>query len=102
MDNFELEISSVWSFPERGNWATHNPKYRGNFAPQIARNVIIRYSKEGDLVLDPMVGGGTSLIEAKLLNRKSIGRDQLQCRRTSRRDPLRHKRVGTPKIRCYR
>ncbi len=75
MDNFELEISSVWSFPERGNWATHNPKYRGNFAPQIARNVISRYSKEGDLVLDPMVGGGTSLIEAKLLNRKSIGRD---------------------------
>lgn len=75
MDNFELEISTVWSFPERGSWATHNPKYRGNFAPQIARNVISRYSKEGDLILDPMVGGGTTLIEAKLLNRKSIGRD---------------------------
>lgn len=75
MEKFELEISTVWSFPERGSWATHNPKYRGNFAPQIARNVISRYSKEDDLILDPMVGGGTTLIEAKLLNRRSIGRD---------------------------
>lgn len=75
MDNFELENSTVWSFPERGNWLTHNPKYRGNFAPQVARNIILRYSKEGDLILDPMVGGGTSLIESKVLNRNSIGRD---------------------------
>ncbi len=74
-DNFEKEITTVWSFPERGNWATHNPKYRGNFAPQIPRNVILRYSTEGDIVLDPMVGGGTTLIEAKLLNRSGIGFD---------------------------
>ena len=73
--SFETEITTVWSFPERGNWATHNPKFRGNFAPQIARNVILKYSKEGDIVLDPMVGGGTTLIETKLLNRKGIGRD---------------------------
>lgn len=51
-DNFEKEITTVWSFPERGNWATHVPTYRGNFAPQIPRNVILRYSKEGDTVLD--------------------------------------------------
>jgi len=70
---FEKELTTVWSFPERGNWSTHNPKFRGNFAPQIARNIILKYSKEGDL--DPMVGGGTTLIEAKLLNRKSIGFD---------------------------
>jgi DNA modification methylase len=54
---------------------THNAKYRGNFAPQIARNLILRYSNEGDTVLDPMVGGGTTLIETKLLNRKGIGID---------------------------
>lgn len=74
-DNFKKEITTVWSFPERGNWATHNPKYRGNFAPQIPRNVILRYSKEGDTVLDPMVGSGTTLIETKLLRRKGIGFD---------------------------
>lgn len=75
MSDFKLENTTVWSFPERGNWATHNPKYRGNFAPQIAKNIILKYSKEGDIILDPMVGGGTTLIEAKILNRKGIGRD---------------------------
>jgi len=72
---FTPEVTTVWSFPERGNWATHNPRYRGNFAPQIARNVIEMYSQKGDTVLDPMVGGGTTLIECKLLCRNGIGID---------------------------
>ncbi len=75
MKDFELETTTVWSFPERGNWSTHNGHFRGNFAPQVARNVILRYSKENEVVLDPMVGGGTTLIEAKLLDRKGIGID---------------------------
>jgi len=70
-----LEWTTVWSFPERGNWATHNPKYRGNFAPQIARNIIEMYSEKGDSILDPMVGAGTTLIEAKLLARNALGMD---------------------------
>ncbi|MBF0522226.1 MAG: methyltransferase domain-containing protein [Candidatus Omnitrophica bacterium] len=73
--NFKLETTTVWSFPERGNWATHKPTYRGNWAPQIPRNLILRYSQEGELILDPMVGGGTTLVEAKLLNRNAIGLD---------------------------
>ncbi len=75
LDNFTPEFTSLWSFPERGTWATHNPKYKGNFAPQIARNIILRYSNEGDTILDPMVGSGTTLIETRLLNRKGIGID---------------------------
>ncbi|ABR30178.1 DNA methylase N-4 [Thermosipho melanesiensis] len=76
MDNFDkLEITTVWSFPKRGKWKTHNSRYRGNFAPQIPRNVILRYSNESETILDPMVGSGTTLIEAKILNRKSIGYD---------------------------
>jgi DNA modification methylase len=73
--HFEPENTTVWSFPERGNWATHSGKFRGNFAPQIARNLIINYTSEGDFVLDPMVGSGTTLIEAKLLNRNALGID---------------------------
>ncbi len=72
---FTPEITTVWSFPERGNWATHKPSYRGNFAPQIARNIIEMYSQRGETILDPMVGGGTTLIEAKLLVRNAIGLD---------------------------
>ena len=72
---YSPEHTTVWSFPQRGSWATHNPSYRGNFAPQIARNIIEMYSQKGDSVLDPMVGSGTTLIEAKLLARNALGLD---------------------------
>ncbi len=75
MIKLKPEYTTVWSFPERGNWATHRPDYRGNFAPQLPRNIIEMYSEEGDTILDPMVGGGTTLIEAKLLARNGIGID---------------------------
>jgi len=74
-DSYTPEYTTVWSFPERGNWATHNPKYRGNFAPQIARNIIEMYTEKGQTILDPMVGAGTTLIEAKLLSRNALGMD---------------------------
>ena len=74
-ENFELEMNTVWSFPNRGNWATHDSKYRGNWSPYIPRNLLLRYSKEDDLVLDQFAGGGTTLVEAKLLNRNIIGVD---------------------------
>lgn len=75
LQKFQQEITTAWSFPERGNWATHNPKYRGNFAPQIPRNIMLKYSQEGDFILDPMIGSGTTLIEAKLLHRNADGID---------------------------
>jgi 16S rRNA G966 N2-methylase RsmD len=74
-ENFQLEINTVWSFPDRGSWATHNGKYRGNWSPYIPRNVIERYSKEGETVLDQFVGSGTTLTEVILLKRKGIGVD---------------------------
>ena len=74
-DDFELEMNTVWSFPKRGDWATHDAKWRGNWSPYIPRNILLRYSQEGDLVLDQFAGGGTTLVEAKLLNRNIIGVD---------------------------
>ena len=74
-ENFELETNTVWAFPNRGKWATHDAKYRGNWSPYIPRNVILRYSSEGDTVLDQFVGGGTTAVEAKLTGRNFIGID---------------------------
>lgn len=74
-DNFKLETTTVWSFPDRGRWATHSGKYRGNWSPYVPRNPILRYSKPGDWVLDQFMGSGTTLVEAKLLNRNAIGVD---------------------------
>ena len=74
-EDFELEMNTVWSFPKRGDWATHDAKWRGNWSPYIPRNILLRYSQESDWVLDQFAGGGTTLIEAKLLNRNIIGVD---------------------------
>lgn len=74
-DDFELEMTTMWSFPNRGDWATHDAKWRGNWSPYIPRNILLRYSQENDKVLDQFAGGGTTLVEAKLLNRNIIGLD---------------------------
>lgn len=41
----------------------------------MPRNLILRYSNPGDWVLDQFVGSGTTLVEAKLLNRNAVGVD---------------------------
>ena len=74
-DDWTTETTTLWSFEKRGNWATHKAGFRGNWAPQIARNVILRYSNEGNTVLDQMVGGGTTLVECMLTGRNGIGLD---------------------------
>ncbi|MEM4452804.1 MAG: DNA methyltransferase [Thermosphaera sp.] len=73
--DFALETTTVWSFPERGDWATHRGDYRGNWSPKLVRNLLLRYSKPGELVLDQMCGSGTTLVECKLLGRNAIGVD---------------------------
>lgn len=96
-ENFGLETTTIWSFPSRGKWATHylNAKYRGNWAPQVARNLILRYSKEGDTVLDAFVGSGTTLIECKLTGRKGIGIDINKESLILTRDRLNFDSLGT-------
>jgi len=73
--DFKEEQTTVWSFKQRGNWATHSGEYRGNWSPYIPRNVILKYSKPGELVLDYFCGAGTTAVECKLLGRKCIAFD---------------------------
>ncbi|MEW6717552.1 MAG: DNA methyltransferase [Chloroflexota bacterium] len=71
---FQPETTTVWSFKNRGKWATHDGRYRGNWSPYIPRNLILRYSQPQEVVLD-YSGGGTTAVEAKLLSRRCIARD---------------------------
>jgi len=50
-------------------------RYPARFSPSFANSMIVNFSKPGDVVLDPFLGGGTSLIEAFVLGRKGIGTD---------------------------
>ncbi|MBR3176553.1 methyltransferase domain-containing protein [Candidatus Saccharibacteria bacterium] len=97
-DDFELEMTSVWSFPKRGDWATHDAKWRGNWSPYIPRNILLRYSKAGDLILDQFAGGGTTLVEAKLLNRNIIGLDVNDEALSRCREKTKFKRKGADGI----
>lgn len=72
---FQPETTTVWSFKNRGKWATHDGRYRGNWSPYIPRNLILRYSQPQEVVLDYFSGGGTTAVEAKLLSRRCIARD---------------------------
>lgn len=74
-DNYIIENSTIWSFPNRGNWATHTGGYRGNWSPYVPRNLMLLYSNPGDWVLDQFLGSGTTLVEAKILNRNALGID---------------------------
>ncbi len=70
MENLQIKFSNDTSY------LTHNyHPYPCKFVPQIPNFIINKFSKEGDWILDPFAGSGTTLVEASLLNRNSIGID---------------------------
>jgi len=72
--NYEDVLTdSLWIIEKRDNSGAHSGHYHGNFIPQIPHQLLTRYTKQGDWVLDPFMGSGTTLIEAQRLNRNSIG-----------------------------
>lgn len=50
-------------------------RYPARFSPNFARAAILEFSKPGDWVLDPFVGGGTTLVESLANGRNAIGVD---------------------------
>lgn len=69
----EVLTDSLWYFPQRASGDGHQLDYHGNFIPQIATQMITRYSKQDEIVLDLFLGSGTTAIEAARLRRRCVG-----------------------------
>lgn len=69
----EIITDSLWILDKRDTSGAHIGWYWGNFVPQIPNQMILRYTKKGDWVLDTFLGSGTTLIECRRLGRNGIG-----------------------------
>lgn len=69
----EILTDSLWLMPRRDASGAHLGWYWGNFIPQIPRQLMTRYTKKGDWVLDAFLGSGTTLIECRRMGRNGIG-----------------------------
>ena len=64
-----------WHSSQRSGHSLHEISYRGCFKPELARFFIKKFSKPSDVVFDPFMGRGTTLLEAALLGRRAAGAD---------------------------
>lgn len=73
----QLETTTLWDFPTQnyGDTLHGDNKYRGVTPAFIIWNLVQRYTKEGDLIIDPMCGSGTTIDVCREENRKVLGFD---------------------------
>ena len=76
----KIKSDEKWSFKELSRkdtrYITHGyHRYPAKFIAHLAAKLISGYSAENDLIVDPFLGSGTTLVEAKVLKRRSFGCD---------------------------
>ena len=72
-DYNDILTDSLWLLSSRSSSNGHKFDYHGNFIPQIANQLFLRYTKADDIVVDWFLGSGTSAIEAANLDRRLVG-----------------------------
>jgi hypothetical protein len=68
-------VNEFWTSRQRAAHSLHEVSYRACFKPQLPRFFVERLTRPGDLVYDPFMGRGTTLVEAALLGRVPAGCD---------------------------
>ena len=69
------QIGEFWTSKQRTGHSLHEISYRACYKPQLPAFFIKRFCKMGDVVYDPFMGRGTTLIEAQLHGCRSYGND---------------------------
>ena len=67
--------NEFWTAKQRAAHSLHEISYRACFKPQLPRFFVERLSQPGDIVYDPFMGRGTTLVEAALMGRRPCGCD---------------------------
>ena len=70
-----IKQGEFWTAKQRCGHSIHEVSYRACYKPQLPAYFIERYAEPGQLIYDPFMGRGTTLIEAKLLGHNVIGND---------------------------
>jgi len=81
LEKYPQIFDSLWLFPRRGEGGDGG--FHGNFIPQVAEYLMLRYTNPGDWVWDPLAGSGTSGDVAE-----KIGRNCLMTDLTPTRDDI--------------
>ena len=72
-----LQPTTLWDYPSQhyGEGVQGDPKYQGATPSYIIWNLLQRYTRPNDLVVDPCAGSGTTLDVARDLGRRALGYD---------------------------
>ena len=81
-----IQVTTLWDYPSQdyGEGQQGRAGYKGATPSYIIWNLLQRYTKEKELVVDPFAGSGTTLRAAKNVGRRAIGIeiDKEYCERT--------------------
>ncbi len=98
--NGGTQMTDVWRIPAVGLWEKQQGKHPTQKTLRLLYRIILASTNEGDTILDPFSGSGTTGIAANLLGRKYIGIEQEKqfCelalrRRAALEDANEHKRL---------
>jgi len=80
--SLKLQTTTLWYYPsqQHGDEAMGDPHYTGRTPTYVIWNLLERYTREGDQVIDPFCGGGTTIDVARSLGRAVRGFDVMPHR----------------------
>ena len=79
----DILATTSWDFPSRhyGKVVQGDDSYIGATPAGVIKNLLLRYTREKDLVIDPMAGSGTTIDVARDLKRRALGYDLCSTRK---------------------